>query len=288
MGRTKGSVNKNGRYEECKKLASQYETAAQLRKENYALYARIWRNGYWDVMPKGKNFSKNTFSNSTDLELIEMAQAYRSKSHLKEASRGLWSAMMARGLAAFMPDGSNGWNEKKIAEHFEKHAFSSRSEARKVSRSAVDWAIKFGFEHLLPPIGGSKQPKKAKKETLDEPEYDVEGIVPSKFRKGNRKGPYACFRAEKTESGFLCGRCRKEYGDGEHHRLCKDLCHRCFNDKAYSDMGGDIELNILGNVKDQYCHIVLNLDDGPMYIGIEVSPEEKKKIAAAGYGFLLK
>ena len=146
-------------------------------------------------------------------------------------------------------------------------------------------------EHLtyVPPAKREKPPKtekKAPKETPDEPKSNPKDIIPKEFLRGNRKGAFACFRATNTPNGFLCGRCRKEYQYP--HSNCADLCQQCFNDKMVHDMKGTVELNICGNIKDEYCHIVLTLPDGPMYIGIEVSEEEKRKLVREGYAFLLK
>ena len=145
-------------------------------------------------------------------------------------------------------------------------------------------------EHLAYVAPAKKEsPPKKPKAAPKEPEPKPIDIVPKKFSKGNRKGPYACFRATLTPTGFICGRCREEFAIDKRHYLCSDLCRDCYNAKVMSDKeGSSIVLNIKGNVKDEYCHIVLNLPDGPMYVGIEVSEEERKKIILGGYSFLLK
>jgi hypothetical protein len=139
-----------------------------------------------------------------------------------------------------------------------------------------------------------KEPKKMgrpKKEKIEkEPDTN---IIPEEFRKGKkRRGPYACFRSVKTDTGIICGRCREEFQTMS--RLCNDLCRDCFNAKTLWENYNSTKenntyvLNILGNVKDRYCHIILQLPDGPMYVGIEVDSKEKRRLFEAGYSFILK
>jgi hypothetical protein len=137
-------------------------------------------------------------------------------------------------------------------------------------------------EKVKKPLG------RPKKEKQPEEEVGYRYLIPEQFR-NNRKGPFACFISTKTEGGFICGRCREEHKNNEVSPHCKDLCKKCgYARFVYDRDHNKIELNIFGNVKDEYCHSILHLEDGPVYIGIELDAETRKKVIEGGYFFILK
>ena len=235
-------------YERAIREIAQYETAIHLRKENQSLYLFLRRWGLLYLMPKGDHITKLAY---TDEELLLLADKYETLYDIRTEYPNLLRALKRR---------------KILPEKFQW----PKPKEEKVKRG---------------------RPKKEKKEGLTAKKEHKE-LIPEAFRYGKRRGPHACFRAVKTDTGTICGRCREEFQSMS--KLCKDLCKDCFNVKALWDNynstkeSNPCELNLLGNVKDRYCHIILQLPDGPMYVGIELNAEEKRKIIASGYSFILK
>ena len=236
-------------YERAVREIAQYETAIHLRKENQSLYLFLRRWELLYLMPKGDHITKLAY---TDEELLLMADKYETLYDIRTEYPNLLRALKKR---------------KILPERFEW----PRPKAEKQKRG---------------------RPKKEKAEKVLTPKQECIDIIPEAFRPGKRRGPHACFRATKTDTGTICGRCRKEFQTMS--KPCNDLCHSCYNAKVLWDNYNSTKednpcvLNLLGNVKDRYCHIILQLPDGPMYVGIELNEQEKRKIITSGYSFILK
>ncbi len=204
----------------------------------------------WELLHLAPKGNHITKLSHTNEELIEMSLEYETLSELKEKHPRLLMALKKR---------------KCVPEKFQWPPVKEEKVRRPMGRPR-------------------KEPQ-----TEEEPqENNYRYLIPEKFR-NNRKGAFACFISTKTEAGFICGRCREEYKDEEVSAYCKDLCKKCAYARfVYDKDCNRIELNIRGNVKDEYCHTILHLEDGPMYIGIELEGEARQKVIAAGYFFILK
>ena len=238
---------------------------------------------------------KHTKEQAYERAVREIAQ-YETAIHLRKENQSLYLFLRRWELLYLMPKGN----------HITKLAYTDEELLLMADKYETLYDIKTSYPNLLralkkrnilpekfqwprPKTEKRKRGRPKQEKIEKEPEIN---IIPKAFRGGNRKGPHACFRAVKTDTGTICGRCRKEFQTMS--KACKDLCHSCSNAKALWDNynsnkeNNPCELNILGNVKDRYCHIILQLPDGPMYIGIEVDNKEKRRLFDAGYLFILK
>ena len=203
----------------------------------------------WNIMHLAPKGAHITKLSHTNEELIEMTQEYKTLSELKEKHPRLLIALKKRNC---------------VPEMFQWPPIKPE----KVKR----------------PMGRPKKEKPPKAQ----PE-DYRYLIPDQFQ-NSRKGAFACFIATNTDIGFICGRCREEFTNDKKSPGCKDLCKDCsYARYVYDKKDCDkIELNIKGNVKDEYCHTILHLEDGPLYIGIDVEGEDKRKVVQGGYFFILK
>ena len=93
------------------------------------------------------------------------------------------------------------------------------------------------------------------------------------------------YRAERIDDQTIyCGRCLKETKDISKHN--KHLCRKCYSRYLYlRKIGKDTNPH---NIKDEYCHIVINHYEKCFRIGIKVDERTQRYLTSVGYSFLFK
>lgn len=232
------------------------------------------------------------------IEIAEMeCSKYESAGDIRNKDRKLYNWLRVNNLCHIMPKGKmisklSHTNEELIKMSDE---FTTLKDMYASNRGLVMALRKRGIfpERLMSMIAKNAKERVKKGESTvkrakPEPDPHVD-IIPKDLKRKKRTGAFACFKAIHTEEGFICGRCKKEYNNLSKTQACVDLCKKCYYDFVQWSKDGEMVLNILGNIKDEYCNIVINFDDGSrMWIGLDADDMMKRKLISSGYGFIIK
>lgn len=110
-----------------------------------------------------------------------------------------------------------------------------------------------------------------------------EKVEKEKDRTGPKPdGLYALWEPTFIDGKFHCGRCGQ---NNKMARLYQKLCNKCSYIFVRSKKTGE-DCN-LGNIKDQYCNININLEE-TIHVGLDADTELKKSLYKNGYGFIFK
>jgi hypothetical protein len=153
----------------------------------------------------------------------------------------------------------------KLIKWLEDGNFKTRMEAKASNAWNYSRIAKLGLVELLPK---SQKGQHLKGSTHKRAGRQCIGIL-------------ALYKAIDTPDGPMCGRCKERTPE-----RTINVCNKCYNRHITCARTGE-EYN-LGNIRDEFCNIYINLENERLYVGLEADASLKRKLYENGYGFILK
>jgi len=205
-----------------------------------------------------KGTKREKYVKYTDQEIIDVISRYETITDLRSGEDvHFYFLAKRRGLGDYLPP------KRTRAMNLVGSAAQRKREAKEEKIRIKEEKAKLKEEKYF-----GKQENKSKKE----PKEDT--------TTANRM--YRCQRID--EETIYCGRCLKETNDISKHN--SHLCRKCYSRYLYlRKIGKDTNPH---NIKDEYCHIVINHHEKCFRIGIKVDERTQRYLTSVGYSFLFK